>query len=151
MTHWPTTLLFDPEGKLVGEIQPDDLEKKLTPVPLAVALPRQLDRHTNVSFQDGTLKQAFAYLKQWTRAEYELDSEALASLPQGEETKIPLAISGQVSLRSALELLLDPVELGVKVGPKGYIIARKSSGDPSAAGRPSVISRPGPQCGSIAS
>ena len=23
VSHWPTTLLFDPEGKLVGEVQPD--------------------------------------------------------------------------------------------------------------------------------
>jgi thiol-disulfide isomerase/thioredoxin len=129
VSHWPTTILFDPDGKLVGEIQPDELEKKLKPIPLAVALPRQLDRNTNIYFDNPTLKQAIANLKLWTRAEYEIDRDALKLLGQGEETKIPLAISGQVSLRSALELLLDPVELGVKVGPKGYIITRKSSVD----------------------
>ena len=90
VTHWPTTILFDPEGKLVGEIQPDELEKKLKPVPLAVALPRQLDRNTNIYFDNPTLKQAFANLKMWTRAEFELDRDALKSLAQGEETKIPL-------------------------------------------------------------
>jgi thiol-disulfide isomerase/thioredoxin len=139
VSHWPTTILFHPDGKVVGEIQPDELEEKLKPVPIAVALPRRLDRNTFVSFRDGSLKQALAGLKQQTRAEYEVDREALASLPQGEETRIPLAISGQISLRSALELLLDPLDLTAKIGPKGYIIARKSSGDPSAVARPSAF------------
>jgi hypothetical protein len=137
VTHWPTTLLFDPEGKLVGEVQPEDLAKKLKPIPPAVALPRQLDRNTGISFNDMSLKQALANLKFWTRAAYEIDPEALKSLPQGEETRIPLTISGQVSLRSALELLLDPVGLGVKVGPNGYIITRKPPADQSPAAQPS--------------
>ena len=131
-------------GKLVGEIQPDELEQKLKPVPPAVALPRQLDRNTTIHFDNSSLKQAFANLKLWTRAEFDLDPDALKSLPQGEETKIPLTITGQVSLRSALELLLDPVGLAVKVGPKGYIITRKPSADLSATAQPSDI--PGPMC-----
>jgi thiol-disulfide isomerase/thioredoxin len=139
VTHWPTTILFDPEGKVVGEIQPDELEKKLDPVPPAVALPRQLDRNTNVYFEDGSLKEAIANLMRSTRAEYQLDPEALASLPQGEETKIPLAIGGRVSLRSALELLLDPVGLTVKVGPKGYIITRKGKDDSTTAVQPNAL------------
>ncbi len=44
-----------------------------------------------------------------------------------------------VSLRSALELLLDPIGLGVKVGPNGYIIARKPPVDPSAPAEPSAF------------
>src|SRR5262249_12287486 len=56
-----------------------------------------------------------------------------AALPQGEETRIPLTIAGQISLRSALELLLDPIGLTAKVGPKGYVITRKTSGDVSPA------------------
>ena len=136
VSHWPTTLLFDPEGKLVGEVQPEDVAKKLKPIPLAVALPRQLDRNVTIYFNDWTLKQAIANLKMWTRAEYEIDPEAAKSLSQGEETKVPLTISGQVSLRSALELLLDPLGLTARVGPKGYIITRKASGDGSTA-RPS--------------
>jgi thiol-disulfide isomerase/thioredoxin len=139
VSHWPTTILFDPEGKLVGEVQPEELAKKLKPIPLAVSLPRQLDRNTGIYFESPTLKQAIANLKMWTRSEYELDPEAIKSLGQGDETKIPLTISGQVSLRSALELLLDPVDLAVKVGPKGYAITRKPSGDPSAAAQPSAF------------
>lgn len=133
VSKWPTTILFDPEGKVVGEIDPDELEEKLAPIPPSVALPKKLDRNTFVSFRDGSLKQGLAGLKQSTRADYEIDRDALAALPQGEDTRIPLEIAGQVSLRSALELLLDPVGLTAKVGPKGYIITRK----PSAGSPPS--------------
>ncbi len=125
VSHWPTTLLFDPEGKLVGEVEPDYLEAKLKKIPLEVALPRKLDRNTSVYFNDPTLKDAIKNLKLWTRADYELDEEALASLGLSESTKIPLMVSGLLSLRSALELLLDPVVLTVKIGPKGYIFTRK--------------------------
>ena len=137
VSHWPTTVLFDPEGKLVGEIQPEQLAAKLKPIPTEVALTRQLDRNTTIYFDSPTLKQAITNLKLWTRAEYELDPQVLESLGQGEETKIPLTISGQVSLRSGFELLLDPLDLTAKVGPKGYLITRKPPGDPSAAVQPS--------------
>jgi len=137
VSHWPTTILFDPEGKLVGEVQPDELEMKLKPVPPAVALPRRLDRNTTIYFDNPSLKDAVTNLKMWTRAEYELDPETIRSLQQGDSTRVPLTISAMVSLRSALELLLDPVDLGVKVGPKGYVIARKQQVDPSSPARPS--------------
>jgi hypothetical protein len=40
-----------------------------------------------------------------------LDPDSLKSLGLSESTKVPLMIAGQVSLRSALELLLDPLDL----------------------------------------
>ena len=40
-------------------------------------------------------------------------------------------IAGQVSLRSALELLLDPLDLTFNIGPKGYVITRKPKPDTS--------------------
>ena len=73
VNHWPTTLLFDPEGKLVGEVQPDHLEAKLKKVPLAVTLPRKLDRNTSIFFNNPTLKEALANLTAQARAEFELD------------------------------------------------------------------------------
>jgi hypothetical protein len=131
VSHWPTTLLFDPDGKLVGEVQPDDLEAKLKRIPLEVTLPRKLDRMTSVAFRDPTLKDAIENLRLWTKAEYELDSEALTSLGVTETTKIPLTVAGQLSLRSALELLLDPLDLAAKIGPKGYIFTRKAKAQES--------------------
>jgi len=41
-------------------------------------------------------------------------------------------IAGLVSLRSALELLLDPLDLAATIGPKGYVITRKPKADSSA-------------------
>jgi thiol-disulfide isomerase/thioredoxin len=125
VSHWPTTLLFDPQGKLVGEVQPNDLEAKLNKIPLEITLPRKLDRDTSVYFKNPTLKEAIENLKELSEAEFDLDPETLASLGLSESTKIPLVLSGRLSLRSALELLLDPIELTVKIGPKGYIFTLK--------------------------
>ncbi len=65
VSHWPTTILFDPDGKLVGEVQPEELEMqmKLKPVPPAVALPRKLDRNTTIYFDNPSLKDAVTNLK----------------------------------------------------------------------------------------
>ena len=125
VSHWPTTLLFDPEGKLVGEVQPAEVEAKLNKVPLEVMLPRKLDRQAAVSFDNNTLKEAFANLKMWTHADYELDKKAVSSLGVRESTKVPLTFGGRVSLRSALALLLDPLDLTAVIGPSGYVITRK--------------------------
>ena len=38
---FPTTILIDPEGKLVGQVSPTTLEQKLTPIPLAKRIPRR--------------------------------------------------------------------------------------------------------------
>ncbi len=129
VTHWPTTLLFDPDGKLVGEVQPAELEAKLKKVPLAVTLPRKLDRRTIFSFDNRTLREAFDSLKMMTRVDFELDKHAVSSLGVSESTKVPLTFAGRVSLRSALELLLDPLELTAVIGPNGYVITPKPSSD----------------------
>ncbi len=141
--HWPTTLLFDPDGKLVNEIQPDDLEKRLRPIPLAVSLPRQLDRNLGVYFDDYTLETAINALKNTTNREFEVDPAALKSLVLREKTKIPLTISGLISLGSALELLLDPLDLTYKIGVNGYIITRKPRADSSS---PSTLTPPQALC-----
>jgi hypothetical protein len=133
--HWPTTVLFDPDGKVIGEVQPEELESKLSKVPASVALPRKLERNTTIFFDNPTLSDAVTMLKKTTGAEFEFDNQALAALGVNESTRIPLTIAGQVSLRSALELLLDPVGLAGTIGPNGYMITAKprseSSGEPA--------------------
>jgi thiol-disulfide isomerase/thioredoxin len=128
VNHWPTTLLFDPEGKLVGEVQPEALEAKLKKVPLETLLPRKLDRQTIFSSESGTLKDAFAYLKMTTHVDFVLD-KSVSSTGVSESTKVPLTFTGRVSLRSALELLLDPLELTAVIGPNGYVITPKASSE----------------------
>ncbi len=127
VSHWPTTLLFDPEGKLVGEVQPEALEAKLKKVPLETLLPRKLDRQTIFSCDNSTLKDAFAYLKMMTHVDFELDKKV--SLPGvSESTTVPLSFTGRVSLRRALELLLDSLDLTAVVGLNGYVITPRPSG-----------------------
>ena len=75
--HWPTTVLFDPDGKLIGEVQPEELEAKLSKVPLSVTLPRKLERNTTIYFDNPTLKDALTMLKRSTGTEFELDTQAL--------------------------------------------------------------------------
>ncbi len=137
--HWPTTVLFDPEGRLVGEIQPVEFAAKLKPIPLAVALPRQLDRQVGTYFIDGPLEQSLAVLNESTHKEFELDRAALSSLVLKEKTKVPLTIAGRISLRSALDLLLDPLDLTYKIGPRGYIITPKPNADSRSPTRLSAL------------
>ena len=141
--HWPTTLLFDPDGKLIGEVSPDHLETRLNPVPLVVALPRQLDRNVGFYVSDGTFENAISYLKNATHREFEIEPAALRSLSQQERTKVPLKISGLISLRSALELLLDPFDLTYRVGEKGYVISQKPLAERA---KPASLSAPQAQC-----
>jgi thiol-disulfide isomerase/thioredoxin len=129
--HWPTTVLFDPDGKLIGEVQPEELEAKLSKAPLSVSLPRKLERNTTIYFDNPTLKDALTTLKGATGAEFELDTQALAALGVSESTKVPLTIAGQVSLRSAFDLLLDPIGLAAKIGPNGFVLTAKPKGDSS--------------------
>ena len=136
VSHWPTTLLFDPDGKLIGEVQPDALEQKLNKVPPEIALPRKLDRSVTIGFRDNTLAQVVTVLKVAARAEFELDKEAVAALGLTESTKVPLVFSGMVSLRSLLDLLLDPLELTARIGSKGFVITRKPKAETSGRGYP---------------
>jgi thiol-disulfide isomerase/thioredoxin len=129
VSHWPTTLLFDPDGKLVGEVQPEQLEGKLKKIPLAVDLPRKLDRLTLFSFNNGTLKDAFTTIKRWTHIDCELAQAAVSSMGVSESTAVPLVLSGRLSLRSIFALLLDPLDLAAEIGPNGYVITRRAPSD----------------------
>ncbi len=143
VSHWPTTLLFDPEGKLVGEVQPETLEGKLTKVAPEIALPRKLDRNISIGFNDNTLGDALKVFRPLTGAKFELDKEALTSLGLSESTKIALTFSGMISLRSMLDLVLDPLELTARIGPDGYVITRKTKTETSSE---SGLSGPQEQC-----
>jgi thiol-disulfide isomerase/thioredoxin len=132
VSHWPTTLLFDPEGKLVGEVQPEALEGKLTKVPAEIALPRKLDRNISIGFNDNTLGDALKLFRPLTGAKFELDKEALTSLGLSESSRIPLTFTGMISLRSMLDLVLDPLELTARIGPDGYVITRKTKTETSS-------------------
>jgi thiol-disulfide isomerase/thioredoxin len=115
---FPTTILIDPEGKLVGEANEMDLEKKLPRLPLAVRLPRALDRQVAIGLDDTQLKVAIDYLARLARVEIRLDD---AAQKMAKDT-VPLKLYGSVSLRSALNLLLAAYDLTFVTDDKGFLI-----------------------------
>jgi hypothetical protein len=131
---FPTMLLIDPEGRLVGEATEEELEKHLPPVPLAERVPKALDRNVTVFFSDPTLKQASDMISKAANVPITLDPAALQSAGLTPETKVPLTIAGIISTRSALHLLLDAFGLDVEVTPEGLTVIRRTAG--SSLSRP---------------
>ena len=131
---FPTILLIDPEGRLVGEATEEELEKHLPPIPLAERVPKALDRNVTVYFEDPTLKQACEMISKAANVPVTLDPAALQSAGLTPETKVPLTIAGMISTRSALHLLLDAFGLEVELTPQGLSVIRRAAG--SAPSRP---------------
>jgi hypothetical protein len=139
---FPTILLVDPEGRLVGEAGEEELEKHLPPVPLAERVPKALDRNVTVYFDDPTLKQASEMISAAAKIPIKLDPGALQSAGMTAETKVPLTIAGMISTRSALHLLLDAFGLNVELSPEGLNVIRRAAG--SSPARP--LSKPQETC-----
>jgi hypothetical protein len=139
---FPTILLIDPEGRLVGEANEEELEKHLPPIPLAERVPKALDRNVTVYFNDPTLKQASDMISKAAKIPIKLDPGALQSAGVAPETKVPLTIAGIVSTRSALHLLLDAIGLDVETTDEGFKVVRRTAG--SSQSRP--LSKPQETC-----
>jgi thiol-disulfide isomerase/thioredoxin len=131
---FPTTILIDPDGKLVGEANEVELEKKLPELPLAVRLPRALDRNVAIGLQDTALKVAVANLGRMARIDIRLDEVTLKLA----NDKVPLKFAGSVSLRSALNLLLAAHDLTITTDDKGLVISPRK-------GKPAPFELSGPQ------
>jgi hypothetical protein len=129
---FPTTLLIDPDGKLVGHASEDDLEKKLPPTPIGPRIARALDRGQGLSFRDRSneqaLDQAIAFLSRVSRIDIRLDKARLHEAHIKTDTRVPLTVSGLLSLRSWLELLLDPLDLTYEPDDKGLLIIPRKPG-----------------------
>src|SRR5262249_51129553 len=74
---FPTTILIDPNGKLVGEISPEILEQKLNPIPLAKRIPRALDRDIALGVDCGKLAALITFLGRAARIPITLDESAM--------------------------------------------------------------------------
>ena len=133
---FPTMLLIDPGGRLVGEVKEAELEKHLPPVPLSERLPKALDRNVTVSFSDPTLKQACDKLSKASNVPITLDLAALESAGLTPESKVPLTIAGMISTRSAFHLLLDALGLDVAMTPEGLTVIRGRAGASRPPSRP---------------
>jgi hypothetical protein len=129
---FPTTLLIDPEGRLVGEAGEEELEKKLPPLPAPVRVARALDRGVAFSLNDETLAGAVKVLSRVGHIDIGLDEPALKAAGVAPDTRVPLKLAGLVSLRSALDLVLSPLRLACRPGDKGLVVTAAKAGGPPA-------------------
>jgi hypothetical protein len=136
ISAFPTMILIDPEGRLVGQAKEADLEKHLPPVPLAERLPKTLDRKVTVSFSDPTLKEACDKISKAAKVPIALDPAALESAGLTPESEVPLTIAGMISTRSAFHLLLDAFGLDVAMTPEGLSVMRGRAGSSRPPSRP---------------
>jgi hypothetical protein len=129
---FPTTILIDPEGKLVGQAGEEQLEAKLPELPLEVRLAKALDKNVTFSLDDPELGQAIQMLSTIARIPIQLDTEKLKEAGLAPNAKVPYKMAGFVSLRSALNLILDGLDLTYVPDAKGLVITMRKSAKPSS-------------------
>jgi len=129
---FPTTILIDPEGKLVGEAREQDLEAKLPELPMAVRLAKALDKNVMYTLDDPQLNHAVQMLSTMARIPIQLDTERLKEAGVAPDAKVPYKMQGLVSLRSALNLVLDGLDLTYVQNDKGLLITARKSAKPVA-------------------
>jgi hypothetical protein len=139
---FPTTILINPEGKLVGEAGEEELEKKLPPLPVAVRLARAMDKNVTISFDDPPLRRALETLAHLVRIDIRLDVDSLKKAGIDPETKVPFKMQGMVSLASALNLLLGAHDLTYQQDDKGLLVSKGKSASIDAA----TLSEPQQTC-----
>lgn len=119
---YPTTLLIDPEGKLVGRGGKEDLESKLPPVPVAERVGRALDCGYSLAVRGLTLEQVAAFLSRRSQIDIHFDPAALAKVGIRPDTPIPLDATGFLTLRGWLDLVCDALGTGCEQDAKGLVI-----------------------------
>jgi len=125
---YPTGLLIDPDGKLVGEGTPADLEAKLPALSAAKKWAGRRDVMKNVfwSFEPSqtTLSQFADIVKHWINCDVELDAETIKASGLTLDGPLPgVLIGSPVTLRSIDELLLAPHGLGIVPAADGKHLA----------------------------
>jgi len=128
---FPTTILIDPDGNLVGEVTEEFLEKKLPPIPVSVRVPRALDHMLPFGVQDMPMDKAMEFLTRMTQIDIHFDDAGLrdAGISRGEMLKLQL--SGSLTLRSWLNLLLEGTGLTFNIDDKGIVITTKNPKAPA--------------------
>jgi hypothetical protein len=135
INSWPTGVLIDPEGKVVGEADVAALEAKLAPLPSGQRWARHRDMKKNVfwSFEpkENTLQQFADILRRWGQCEVALDADAVKAAGLEADGPLPgVVIGSSITLRSIEELLLAPHGLGVVPSPDGktLLITKRTQG-----------------------
>jgi hypothetical protein len=137
---FPTTILIDPDGKLVGEAGDDALEAKLPALPMAERVKRALDRDIGYGVDDPPLSAVTTTLVARTGINIRFEDSALKAAGVSTDTTIPFTMTGSVSLRSWLDLMLGPFDLTFRLDDKGLVIVHRKGG-PDRVGEPSEPQR----------
>ncbi len=127
---FPTTLLIDPEGKLVGVAGEEKLAEKLPPLPMSVRVAKALDRSISLGIEDPKLGRACEFLSGRSRLSIRLDTENLKAVGVTPDTQVPLTMAGALSLRSWLALIMEAENLAYEQDDKGLIIRSRKPGAP---------------------
>jgi thiol-disulfide isomerase/thioredoxin len=135
---FPTSMLFDPEGKFVGEAPIEVLESKLPPLPLDQRISRAFDRDAAFGLSALKLNQMPEIFRRFSRVPIKLDAEALKAKGIAIDTTIPLTLSGSISMRSWFELLLDPLDLEAVPDAEGITIRPKQGGTVAERSKPQI-------------
>jgi hypothetical protein len=127
---FPTTLLIDPEGKLVGEASEDALAEKLPPLPMSVRVAQALDRSLSFGITEIKLEADCKFLSRQSRVPIGLDAEDLKAAGVRPDSLVPLTLAGSLSLRSWLNLFLEADGLTYEQDDQGIVIRRRKPGAP---------------------
>jgi hypothetical protein len=108
---WPTTVLIDPEGVLVGRVRLAELRAKLPPLSPSQTWARQRDLGNNLFWdvEPGrfTLTLLATVLERWSHCQIEIDTEAVEASGLKADAPLPGVVYGNpITLRSIEELLL---------------------------------------------
>ncbi|OJW17877.1 MAG: peroxiredoxin [Planctomycetales bacterium 71-10] len=121
---FPTSLLVDPDGILVGETNAEMLAKKLPPIPMARRVPRALDRFVALGVSPNPLDKAMEFLSRAGDVPIILDEESLKAAGVEPDDKTWLKLGAGLSLRSWLGLTLDALGLDVKPADDGLHVVK---------------------------
>jgi len=136
---FPTTILIDPDGNLVGEAGEHELEAKLPPLPVAERVARALDANVTYGFDDPPLRSAVQALGVAARVPIRLDADSLKAAGVDPDAKVPFKMTGMLSLRSFLNLLLAADGLTFEQDDKGLVVKAGKHG-------PTELSEPQRTC-----
>ena len=126
---FPTTLLIDPKGKLVGRADEKELEEKLPPLPMSVRVARALDRNLPAFLvKDRKLDYAMQLMSRLSNVPIRLDVQSLKAAGVSPDDTVPLEMTTSITLRSALNLLLEAHHLTYAQDDKGLVIKVRESG-----------------------
>jgi thiol-disulfide isomerase/thioredoxin len=136
---FPTAVLLDPEGRVVdfarkpgdlgSHVCEEFLASKLTPIPPAKRIDRALDRTQSLGVDDEPLNELMSFYGRVARIPIRLDRNELKAAGLEEAVRVPLKVGGRLTLRSWLNLTLDPLGLTYVADGDGLRIVRRSPGN----------------------